>query len=49
MQLRHNCTEERAWLGDVSAVVLQQSLLHLDATYKNFFDTRQSIPVPTGS
>ncbi|MFJ9201209.1 RNA-guided endonuclease InsQ/TnpB family protein [Streptomyces flaveolus] len=29
---------ERAWLGEVSAVVLQQSLRDLDAAYKNFFD-----------
>ncbi|MGO4752157.1 RNA-guided endonuclease InsQ/TnpB family protein, partial [Streptomyces sp. 2MCAF27] len=32
-------TEERAWLADVSAVVLQQSLRDLDAAYKNFFDS----------
>ncbi|QHC26032.1 RNA-guided endonuclease InsQ/TnpB family protein [Streptomyces sp. GS7] len=31
-------TEERAWLGEVSAVVLQQSLRDLDTAYKNFFD-----------
>lgn len=31
-------TEERAWLGGVSAVVLQQSLRDLDAAYRNFFD-----------
>ncbi|MFC4886019.1 helix-turn-helix domain-containing protein [Streptomyces beijiangensis] len=31
-------TEERAWLGGVSAVVLQQSLRNLDAAYRNFFD-----------
>ncbi|WP_424863945.1 RNA-guided endonuclease InsQ/TnpB family protein [Streptomyces sp. MMS24-I29] len=31
-------TAERAWLGEVSAVVLQQSLRDLDAAYKNFFD-----------
>ncbi|MYU14346.1 transposase, partial [Streptomyces sp. SID8361] len=30
---------ERAWLADVSAVVLQQSLRDLDAAYKNFFDS----------
>jgi putative transposase len=29
---------ERAWLGEVSSVVLQQSLRDLDAAYKNFFD-----------
>ncbi len=32
-------TEERAWLADVSAVVLQQSLRDLDSAYKNFFDS----------
>lgn len=32
-------TEERAWLAEVSAVVLQQSLRDLDAAYKNFFDS----------
>lgn len=32
-------TEERFWLADVSAVVLQQSLRDLDAAYKNFFDS----------
>ncbi|MDQ0749857.1 transposase [Streptomyces africanus] len=32
-------TEERAWLADVSAVALQQSLRDLDAAYKNFFDS----------
>jgi len=31
-------TPERAWLGDVSAVVLQQSLRDLDVAYRNFFD-----------
>ncbi|MFD8915866.1 RNA-guided endonuclease InsQ/TnpB family protein [Streptomyces sp. NPDC059575] len=30
---------ERAWLGDVSAVVLQQSLRDLDTAYRNFFDS----------
>ncbi|WP_329121321.1 RNA-guided endonuclease InsQ/TnpB family protein [Streptomyces sp. NBC_01353] len=30
---------ERAWLADVSAVVLQQSLRDLDTAYKNFFDS----------
>ncbi|MEU4085013.1 RNA-guided endonuclease InsQ/TnpB family protein [Streptomyces aureus] len=29
---------DRAWLGEVSAVVLQQSLRDLDAAYRNFFD-----------
>ncbi|WP_371586915.1 RNA-guided endonuclease InsQ/TnpB family protein [Streptomyces virginiae] len=31
-------TEERAWLGEVSAVVLQQSLRDLDTAYRNFFE-----------
>ncbi|MEX5631223.1 RNA-guided endonuclease InsQ/TnpB family protein [Parafrankia sp. FMc2] len=31
-------TRERAWLADVSAVVLQQSLRDLDTAYRNFFD-----------
>lgn len=31
-------TPERAWLGEVSAVILQQSLRDLDVAYKNFFD-----------
>ncbi|RSS51896.1 RNA-guided endonuclease TnpB family protein [Streptomyces sp. WAC01280] len=31
-------TVERAWLGEVSAVVLQQSLRDLDTAYRNFFD-----------
>jgi len=32
-------TGERAWLGEVSAVVLQQSLRDLDTAYRNFFDS----------
>ncbi|GAA1577953.1 RNA-guided endonuclease TnpB family protein [Streptomyces globosus] len=31
-------TPERAWLGEVSAVILQQSLQDLDTAYRNFFD-----------
>ncbi|MEV7691624.1 RNA-guided endonuclease InsQ/TnpB family protein [Streptomyces bungoensis] len=31
-------TPERSWLGEVSAVVLQQSLRDLDAAYRNFFN-----------
>ncbi|GHF23683.1 transposase [Streptomyces morookaense] len=31
-------TPERAWLAEVSTVVLQQSLRDLDAAYRNFFD-----------
>ncbi|WDZ88332.1 RNA-guided endonuclease TnpB family protein [Nocardiopsis sp. HUAS JQ3] len=34
-------TEERSWLGEVSSVVLQQSLRDLDAAYRNFFDGLQ--------
>jgi putative transposase len=30
-------TPERAWLGEVSAVVLQQALADLNASYRNFF------------
>src|SRR5215472_6286250 len=30
-------TPERAWLNDVSAVVLQQALADLNAAYRNFF------------
>ncbi|MEU7058338.1 transposase, partial [Streptomyces sp. NPDC046197] len=29
---------QRAWLGEVSSVILQQSLRDLDAAYRNFFD-----------
>ncbi|MFL6053774.1 MAG: RNA-guided endonuclease InsQ/TnpB family protein [Actinoallomurus sp.] len=32
-------TPERAWLGEVSAVVLQQSLRDLEAAYSNFFSS----------
>lgn len=31
-------TGERAWLAEVSSVVLQQSLRDLDTAYRNFFD-----------
>ncbi|MFG2332686.1 RNA-guided endonuclease InsQ/TnpB family protein [Streptomyces sp. NPDC048604] len=31
-------TPEREWLGEVSAVILQQSLRDLDTAYRNFFD-----------
>lgn len=31
-------TPERAWLAEVSSVVLQQSLRDLDTAYRNFFD-----------
>jgi putative transposase len=32
-------TPERAWLGEVSAVVLQQALADLNKAYRNFFDS----------
>lgn len=32
-------TLERAWLGEVSSVILQQSLRDLDTAYRNFFDS----------
>ncbi|MGI5135756.1 RNA-guided endonuclease InsQ/TnpB family protein [Streptomyces sp. CA-106110] len=31
-------TPQRAWLAEVSSVILQQSLRDLDAAYRNFFD-----------
>lgn len=34
---RAKATEERAWLGEVSAVVLQQALADLNTAYRNFF------------
>src|SRR4030081_1894199 len=30
-------TEQRAWLGEVSAVVLQQAVVDLNTAYRNFF------------
>jgi putative transposase len=33
-------TPERAWLGEVSAVVLQQSLRDLERAYSNFFASK---------
>jgi len=32
-------TPQRAWLAEVSSVILQQSLRDLDAAYRNFFDS----------
>ncbi|MFI8828730.1 RNA-guided endonuclease InsQ/TnpB family protein, partial [Streptomyces sp. NPDC053431] len=32
-------TPERVWLGEVSSVILQQSLRDLDTAYRNFFDS----------
>jgi putative transposase len=37
-------TPDRAWLADVSAVVLQQSLRDLDTAFKNFFDSIKRRP-----
>ncbi|GAA1579393.1 hypothetical protein GCM10009827_120510 [Dactylosporangium maewongense] len=34
---RAKTTPERAWLGEVSAVVLQQALADLNTAYRNFF------------
>ena len=52
-------TPERAWLGEVSAVVLQQALADLTAAYRNFFASvtgkpegaegrAAEVPVPQG-
>ncbi|GAB3463722.1 RNA-guided endonuclease TnpB family protein [Streptomonospora sediminis] len=41
-------TPERAWLSEVSAVVLQQSLRDLDTAYKNFFDSLKGTRPPMG-
>src|SRR5689334_19709462 len=32
-------TEDRVWLGEVSAVVLQQALADLNTAYRNFFNS----------
>jgi IS605 OrfB family transposase len=37
---RAKAAPERAWLGEVSAVVLQQALADLNAAYRNFFASR---------
>ncbi|MEU4085058.1 RNA-guided endonuclease InsQ/TnpB family protein, partial [Streptomyces aureus] len=42
-------TPERAWLAEVSSVVLQQSLRDLDAAYKNFFDSLKGKRPKTGA
>jgi putative transposase len=36
-------TPERAWLNDVSAVVLQQALADLNVAYRNFFAYRKAL------
>jgi putative transposase len=38
---RAKTTPERAWLGEVSAVVLQQALADLNTAYRNFFASRK--------
>lgn len=42
-------TPQRAWLGEVSAVVLQQSLRDLDTAYRNFFDGLKGKRPKTGA
>lgn len=42
-------TPQRAWLGEVSAVVLQQSLRDLDTAYRNFFDRLKGKRPRTGA
>ncbi|MET9902847.1 RNA-guided endonuclease TnpB family protein [Streptomyces sp. NPDC006446] len=42
-------TPERAWLGEVSAVILQQSLRDLDTAYRNFFDGLKGKRPKTGA
>jgi putative transposase len=37
-------TPERAWLGEVSNVALQQALRHLDRAFGNFFSKRAAYP-----
>jgi len=36
-------TPERAWLGEVSAVILQQSLADLTTAYRRFFESRKAL------
>jgi hypothetical protein len=36
-------TPARAWLGDVSAVILQQSVADLNTAYRRFFDYRKAL------
>jgi putative transposase len=36
-------TPERGWLGEVSAVVLQQSLADLNTAYRRFFESRKAL------
>ena len=39
-------TPQRAWLAEVSAVVLQQALADLNTAYRNLCATRRSIAFP---
>src|SRR5437667_12315180 len=36
--------EETLWLNEVSSVVLQQTLRHLDKAFRNFFEGRAAYP-----
>jgi putative transposase len=36
--------EETLWLNEVSSVVLQQTLRHLDKAFRNFFEGRAEYP-----
>jgi putative transposase len=36
--------EETLWLNEVSSVVLQQALRHLDRAFRNFFEGRAEYP-----
>jgi putative transposase len=42
-------TPDRAWLGDVSSVVLQQALADLNAAYRNFFASFVVETMPRGT
>ena len=36
-------TPERAWLGEVSSVILQQSVADLNMAYRRFFESRKAL------
>ncbi|MBE1604294.1 helix-turn-helix domain-containing protein [Actinopolymorpha pittospori] len=42
-------TPQRAWLGEVSAVVLQQALADLNTAYRNFFNSASGKREAVGS
>jgi putative transposase len=42
------CTPERAWLSEVSSVVLQQALADLNMAYRNFFASLSGAQGPQG-